>query len=83
MHVSSLNETIVAENRRRESGAWSREDMQVSYHFNSGESLITLGVENILDQMPPFLGSAFNDNFDVRTHDSTGRFVYARLSHSL
>lgn len=83
MHVSSLNETIVSENRSRESGAWSREDVQVSYHFNSGESLITLGVENILDQMPPFLGSAFNDNFDVRTHDSTGRFVYARLSHSL
>ena len=73
----------VPKDRSRESGAWSREDVQVSYHFNSGESLITLGVENILDQMPPFLGSAFNDNFDVRTHDSTGRFVYARLSHSL
>jgi RNA polymerase sigma factor (sigma-70 family) len=73
----------VPKDRSRESGAWSREDVQVSYHFNSGESLITLGVENILDQMPPFLGSAFNDNFDVRTNDSTGRFVYARLSHSL
>ena len=73
----------VPKDRSRESGVWSREDVQVSYHFNSGESLITLGVENILDQMPPFLGSAFNDNFDVRTHDSTGRFVYARLSHSL
>jgi RNA polymerase sigma factor (sigma-70 family) len=73
----------VPKDRSRESGAWSREDVQVSYHFNSGESLITLGVENILDQMPPFLGSAFNDNFDVRTNDSTGGFVYARLSHSL
>ena len=83
MHVSSLTEFIVSEDRFRDSGAWSREDVQVSYHFNSGESLITLGVENILDQMPPFLGSAFNDNFDARTHDSTGRFIYARLSHSL
>ena len=26
---------------------------------------------------------ASNDNFDARTHDSTGRFLYARLSHRL
>lgn len=83
LHISSLTEQIVAENRAQQSGAWSREDMQVSYHFNSGESLVTLGVENILDQAPPFLGSAFNDNFDARTHDSVGRFLYARLSHRL
>ena len=83
LHISSLRETIVSESRARESGAWSREDMQVSYHFNSGESLVTMGVENILDQPPPFFGTAYNDNFDARTHDSTGRFLYARLSHRL
>lgn len=83
LHISSLREQLVSENRDRESGAWSREDMQVSYHFNSGESLVTMGVENVLDQAPPFLGSAFNDNFDTRTHDATGRFLYARLSHRL
>ncbi|MDG1311531.1 MAG: TonB-dependent receptor [Porticoccaceae bacterium] len=83
LHVSSLNEQLASERSARDSGAWSREDMQVSYHFNSGESLVTLGIENVLDQMPPFLGSAFNDNFDARTHDSTGRFLYARLSHRL
>lgn len=83
LYISSLREQIISENRARESGAWSREDMQVSYHFNSGESLVTLGMENILDQAPPFLGTAFNDNFDARTHDSTGRFLYARLSHKL
>ncbi|MGB2466479.1 MAG: TonB-dependent receptor, partial [Porticoccaceae bacterium] len=83
LHISSLTEQIASQNRSRESGAWSREDMQVSYHFNSGESLVTMGIENILDQAPPFLGTAFNDNFDARTHDATGRFLYARLSHRL
>lgn len=83
LHVSSLTEYFIAEDRTRDSGAWSREDMQLSYHFNSGESLVTLGIENVFAQMPPFLGTAFNDNFDVRTHDSTGRFIYARLSHRL
>ncbi len=83
LHVSGLTEYFVAENRARKSGSWSREDVQLNYHFNSGESLVTLGVENVFEQMPPFLGTAFNDNFDARTHDSTGRFLYARLSHRL
>ena len=81
--VSSVSETVSGLNSKRRSGAWSREDAQVSYHFNAGKSLITLGVENLLDEAPPFIASAFNDNFDSRTYDSTGRFFYARLSHHL
>jgi len=81
--VSSLTETVNNSDNRRESGAWSREDAQMSYHFNSGESLITVGVDNILNEAPPFLASAFNDNFDSRTYESTGRFFYARFSHHL
>ncbi|MDB4262900.1 TonB-dependent receptor, partial [Porticoccaceae bacterium] len=82
-HVSSVTEQIVSQNRSRKAGAWSREDVQLSYHFNSGESLMTLGIENLLDEQPPFLGSALNDNFDVRGQDLSGRFLYARLSHRL
>jgi len=81
--VSSLTEMATNPDSRRESGAWSREDAQMSYHFNSGESLITVGVDNILNEAPPFLASAFNDNFDSRTYESTGRFFYARFSHHL
>ena len=81
--VSSVSETVSGLNSKRRSGAWSREDAQVSYHFNAGKSLITLGIENLLDEAPPFIASAFNDNFDSRTYDSTGRFFYARLSHHL
>ena len=81
--VSSLTETVNDPDNQRDSGAWSREDAQMSYHFNSGESLITLGVDNILNAAPPFLASAFNDNFDSRTYESTGRFFYARFSHHL
>ena len=82
--VSSLSETINnGQGGTRASGAWSREDAQMSYHFNSGESLITLGVDNLLNEAPPFLASAFNDNFDSRTYESTGRFIYARFSHHL
>ena len=81
--VSSLTETVNSPNSHRDAGDWSREDAQMSYHFNSGESLVTLGVDNIFNQAPPFLASAFNDNFDSRTYESTGRFFYARFSHHL
>ncbi len=81
--VSSVSETVSGLNSMRRIGVWSREDVQVSYHFNSDESLITLGVDNLLDEAPPFMASAFNDNFDSRTYDSTGRFFYLRLSHHL
>ena len=79
--VSSVSESVG--DSQRDSGAWSREDAQLSYHFNSGESLVTLGIDNILNEPPPFLASAFNDNFDPRTYESTGRFFYARFSHHL
>jgi iron complex outermembrane receptor protein len=82
-HVSSVTEQILVQERSRDAGAWSREDVQLSYQFNSGESLVTLGIENFLDEQPPFLGSALNDNFDVRSQDISGRFLYARLSHRL
>ena len=78
-----MTEQILVQERSRDAGAWSREDVQLSYQFNSGESLVTLGIENFLDEQPPFLGSALNDNFDVRSQDISGRFLYARLSHRL
>jgi iron complex outermembrane receptor protein len=81
--VSSVTETTSAPDNHRDSGTWSREDAQMSYHFNSGESLITFGVDNVLNETPPFLASAFNDNFDSKTYDVTGRFFYARFSHHL
>ena len=81
--VSGLTETINGSGGQRHSEAWSREDAQMSYYFNSGESLFTLGVDNILNESPPFLATAFNDNFDSRTYESTGRFFYARFSHHL
>ena len=82
-YVSGVTETVSGLDGIRHSGAWSREDAQITYYFNSGDSLVSFGVENIFDQAPPFMASAFNDNFDSRTYDSTGRFFYATISHHL
>ena len=44
---------------------------------------MTLGIESLLDEQPTFLGSARNDNFDVRGQGLSGSFLYARLSYRL
>ena len=56
-------------------------DLQANWRTMFGEmqTIVTLGVDNLLDEEPPFSLSAFNDNTDVRTFDTAGRFVYGRL----
>ena len=56
-------------------------DLQANYSFNMGEaeSTLTFGVDNLRDEDPSFSLDGFNDNTDVRTFDTAGRFAYARL----
>ena len=55
-------------------------DLQANWHFNINDmpSSVTVGVDNALDEDPSFSLDGFNDNTDVRTFDTAGRFVYAR-----
>ena len=55
-------------------------DLQANWHFeiNDLPSSLTVGVDNALDEDPSFSLDGFNDNTDVRTFDTAGRFVYAR-----
>ena len=55
-------------------------DLQANWHLdlNDMPSTITVGVDNVTDEDPSFSLDGFNDNTDVRTFDTAGRFVYAR-----
>ena len=55
-------------------------DLQANWHFNINDmpSSVTVGVDNARDEDPSFSLDGFNDNTDVRTFDTAGRFVYAR-----
>ena len=44
---------------------------------------MTLGIESLLDEQSTFLGSARNDNFDVRGQDLSGSFLSAQLTYRL
>ena len=55
-------------------------DLQANWHFQLSDlpSTLTFGVDNARDEDPSFSLDGFNDNTDVRTFDTAGRYVYAR-----
>ncbi len=58
-------------------------DTQISY---SGlrTARLTLGVENLFDEAPPFsVGNFHPQGFPVQFYDMRGRFIYAQVSFSL
>ena len=58
-------------------------DTQVSYSGLRAAKL-TLGVENVFDEAPPFsAGSSHPQGFPVQYYDMRGRFIYAQVSLSL
>ena len=82
--ISSMEETVPSSDRQRNIDSWVVHDVQFSYVFNIAQGLrVSAGIDNLLDEEPPFAASAFNDNFDGRTHELRGRFWYAKLSQRL
>ncbi len=82
-YISSLKEKIPQSNSTRTIDPWLTHDLQLSYYtpFYAGLHL-SLGIDNVLDEEPPFASAAFNDSFDARTYDIKGRYWYFRLSQS-
>ena len=65
---------------------WYSVDMQLAYRFDEkyGKLLrgtrVAIGVNNVTDNDPPLIASAFEDNTDKSTYDIVGRFIYFELS---
>ncbi|WIO74176.1 TonB-dependent receptor [Porticoccaceae bacterium LTM1] len=79
-YVGSLTETIPGSELRRSITSWVTHDVQMSYQTLQGKARLTLGIDNLFDRAPPFAAAAFNDNFDARNYDATGRFGYAKIT---
>lgn len=54
-------------------------DFYASYDLDlfGGDNQVYFGVDNIADEQPPYSTDGFNDNTDVRTYDTLGRYFYA------
>lgn len=58
-------------------------DIQIAYAIPDVGVKFQLGVDNLLDKDPPLSLHAFNDNTDVRTFDTAGRYIYAKLRYTM
>jgi iron complex outermembrane recepter protein len=56
-------------------------DLQTNYYATEN-LIVTVGVDNMFDETPPFVFSAFGANTDVATYNVIGRSVYARAKLS-
>ena len=53
-------------------------DVHANYVFNENVNVF-VGIDNLLDEDPPLSVDGFNDNTDVRTFDTIGRYMYLGL----
>lgn len=60
----------------REVGSQLIHDVQLSYNFEEYKTKLSLGVDNVTDELAPIIYSGFNGTTDVRTYDTIGTFVY-------
>jgi len=54
-------------------------DFQGTYQATENLNFV-VGIDNVTDEEPPFVYSAFGANTDVTTYDVIGRFLYARAT---
>ncbi len=64
--------------------AFTTLDLQTTYAFTGDSQYtkglsLTLGATNLFDKLAPIAFGAFNDNYDTRTHNNVGRFVYTSV----
>ena len=55
-------------------------DLQLDRNFASWDLDVTVGVNNLFDQMPPASYANTPINFDIYTYDVMGRYFYVRLA---
>ena len=60
-------------------------NLRGSYELGTafGRSVLTVGVNNLLDQPPAVIFNGFLGTSDASTYDFLGRYFYVRLSHSV
>lgn len=59
--------------------SYLQHDLMVSMELENAGMKFALGVENVTDEMPPFLEGNYYNGFDNLTFSSRGRYFYGRV----
>ena len=83
-YVSSVKELIPIIEEWRHMEAWHTHNLQLGFHAAPKRGFrIAAGINNLFDRQPPFSAAAFNDSYDARTYDVTGRYWYLQAIKSI
>ena len=80
-HVSNLTEVVPLRMTRRQIHSWTTQNLNLTLQgpYTSWYQF-TFGVNNLANRQPPFSAAAFNDSYDGRTYDITGRYFFLKIS---
>ena len=68
--------------RHLEADDYVQNDWMASYEFEQVTTTVTLSVENLFDEMPPFLEGNYANGFDQGSFNSRGQFFMMRVEKS-
>jgi outer membrane receptor protein involved in Fe transport len=71
--------SLLVNGERLQTDDYLQADLLVDYLFDDSGITISLGVENIFDEMPPWLEGNYFNGFDEGSFHSRGRFFYTRI----
>ena len=74
--------SLLVNGERLQTTDYLQTDLLLSYYFDNFETNLSFGVENLFDEMPPWLEGNYFNGFDQGTFHSRGRFFYTRIEKS-
>lgn len=74
--------SLLIDGEHLEADAYFQNDWIASYDFEAAKAKVSLAVENIFDEMPPYLEGNYANGFDQGSFNSRGRFFMVRLEKS-
>jgi outer membrane receptor protein involved in Fe transport len=71
--------SLLVDGERLQTDDYLQADLLVDYLIEGPGITVSLGVENIFDEMPPWLEGNYFNGFDEGSFHSRGRFFYTRI----
>ena len=74
--------SLLVDGEHLEADDYVQNDWMASYEFEQATTTVTLSVENLFDEMPPFLEGNYANGFDQGSFNSRGQFFMMRVEKS-
>jgi len=71
--------SLLVDGEHLQADDYVQNDWMASYEFVEAEATVTLSIDNLFDEMPPFLEGNYANGFDQGSFNSRGRFFMMRV----